>query len=312
MAKPKEVTIPQPHFNRRDLILKKHPEIKNLYGYDSSQQFMVYICIFFQFLISYLLYRFDISYSSIFILSWVIGGFLHHCLAMAMHECSHDLIMKTKNGNLAFAILCNFPVIMPSAISFIRGHSTHHFNMGIYEIDNDLPTKWEIEFIKNSKFRKFLWLTFYFLFATCLRGFLKTPTTLEVINITIQMIVNILIHHFLGWKAIFYLMMSTLWTMSLHPTAGHYIHEHYSWTDDNQETYSYYGSLNFLSFNVGYHNEHHDFPKVPGSKLPQLHEIGKEYYKKLESHDSWTYIMLRFIFDDSLSHDSRVLRKENY
>jgi len=114
--------------------------------------------------------------------------------------------------------------------------------------------------------------------------------------------------HF-GMAPFYYWGLSALFAGSIHPVAGHFISEHYVFTP-GQETYSYYGPLNWLAFNVGYHNEHHDFLNIPGSRLPQLKEIAPEFYDNLETTKSWPGTVLNYIMMDNMSGFSRMRRAE--
>lgn len=76
----------------------------------------------------------------------------------------------------------------------------------------------------------------------------------------------------------------------------------------SQETTSYYGWLNILCYNVGYHNEHHDFPSVPWTRLPQLRAIAKEFYDPLPAHSSWPAVTYKFIMDPKVGMWSRAKR----
>lgn len=105
----------------------------------------------------------------------------------------------------------------------------------------------------------------------------KLPLTqIHLFNIIAQIAFNILLVRYAGVKALAYLIMSSFLAGSLHPCAGHFIAEHYVFEQKSRiakdsgnlvpvpETFSYYGPLNMLTYNVGLHNEHHDFPLFLG------------------------------------------------
>lgn len=85
----------------------------------------------------------------------------------------------------------------------------------------------------------------------------------------LQIAFNAAIMFTLGPKTIMYFLFSSFFAGSIHPTAGHFLAEHYV-VEGKTETYSYYGPLNWLAYNVGYHNEHHDFPNIAWTKLPEV------------------------------------------
>ena len=99
-----------------------------------------------------------------------------------------------------------------------------------------------------------------------------------------------------------------MFALGLHPLGARWIQEHYT-LDSEQETYSYYGPLNLLALNMGYHNEHHDFPAIPWNRLPEVTRLAPEYYENLSSHSSWTKLLLEFIFNPEYTLYSRVRRQ---
>ena len=106
-------------------------------------------------------------------------------------------------------------------------------------------------------------------------------------NLMTTVAFNVAIYKAYGAAPIWYLLASTFCAGSLHPCAAHFIAEHYVFVGTTAETYSYYGPLNMLTWNVGYHNEHHDFPFIAWSRLPALRKLAPEFYDHLPQHSSW-------------------------
>jgi sphingolipid delta-4 desaturase len=96
--------------------------------------------------------------------------------------------------------------------------------------------------------------TFQILFYALRPGLVRSqkPTYWHFIGIATQLSFNFLLAIFVpgGKRILTYLIMSSFWAGSLHPLGGHFIAEHYVWDNLQQETYSYYGWLNILAYNV--------------------------------------------------------------
>jgi len=244
--------------------------------------------------------------------AYIIGAFANHSLYVMIHECTHNVVMKSTLGNKLMGLVCDIPLFLPSAMGFRKYHMIHHKHLGEYSYDPDITSYTEARLVGNSFIGKALWLMFFSV-SQALRPlkvkYYKPLNTWTVFNVLMNLTINTLIFIFIGPKALLYLALSTLFALGLHPLGGRWIQEHYI-TKDGQETYSYYGILNKLCFNMGYHNEHHDFMNVSWINQPKIKALAPEYYDNLKSYTSWTKVLLNFLFNPKIDSFSRIVHKD--
>lgn len=300
----------EPHLTRRKLILEAHPEIRELYGPDPLMVYKVLAVLLLQFVM--MLWVRHQSWPVFLLFAYTVGGTANHALSLASHELSHNLAFKTPRYNTWLGIMANFGMGFPASATFKRYHMEHHADQGVNGIDVDVPTEWEGKVFRGV-FMKTLWMilqpAFYALRPMAIRP--KAPNTAEIWNFLLVFTSDFLVVYFFGASALGYLIASTLLGLGLHPTAGHFVAEHYEFIT-GQETYSYYGPLNWVTWNVGYHNEHHDFPFVAGCNLPKVRAMAPEFYDTLPHHDSWCAVIWNYIMDPSVGPYSRVKRELKY
>lgn len=299
----------EPHRLRTKQILKQHPQVRQLIGRNPTSIFGILFLVTLQIVLAILLQ--NQPWWLVVAVAYIVGAFADHALFVLIHECAHKLIFKNRSANKIAGIIANIPLLFASSVSFERYHLKHHSFQGVHELDGDLPNKWEAKLINNYFIGKVIWLLFYPFFQLFRLSRLKEIKPFDnwvALNWLVQIIFTAVIIWLLGSKSVVYLFCSFFFSVGLHPLGARWIQEHYL-TYGEQETYSYYGMFNKLAFNVGFHNEHHDFPSVPWNKLPQIKETAPSFYTSLASHNSWTKLFFRFIFDKELSLFSRIVRK---
>lgn len=300
---------PEPHKKRTKEIIRRHPEIRSLIGRNPYTFLVILLCVAVQGVLAVALK--NAPWWAIFVAAYVIGAFACHTLFVCIHECAHNLLFKNRTANTISGIIANLPLVFPSAVSFQKYHLKHHSYQGVEELDADMPFRWEARLIDNSAVGKAIWLLLYPVFQLLRPLRLTKEISIfdgwTLVNWIVQFGVMGLVIYFLGLKATIFLVASFFFSIGLHPLGARWIQEHYL-THGDQETKSYYGRLNTVNLNVGYHNEHHDFPSIPWNRLPEIRKMAGAYYDTLGYHTSYTRLLFQFLFDKNLSVYSRTAR----
>ena len=295
------------HNIRRKDMLKENPDVRHLMGNKPWTFFFVFFLVVTHIAISLLFV--ESSFITILLSSFFIGAFFSHALYVLVHETAHNLIFKSELASRFTGLFCDLALVFPGSQAFRKFHILHHTNMGRYFKDADLPSHMEDKWVSNNSLKKFLWMTFLSV-SQALRPIRFKETAVDfwsIINLMANLSCCALIIFFFGYKPILYLALSTFIALGPHPLGGRWIAEHFL-IDKGQETYSYYGPLNLIMFNIGYHNEHHDFMNIPWINLPKLKKMNPKYYDSLKYHKSYSGIFLKFVFDKNLSLSSRISR----
>ena len=303
-----------PHTGRARAIIKAHPEVRQLMGRNPWTLLIALSVVSLQTALAFVFGKLGFGYWWLNLLvAYGVGAFANHSMYVLIHDAVHNLILPSKSWNKVIAIFADLPNLLPGAMGFQVYHLKHHSHQGDYEWDADLANHWEARLVGNRWYAKALWL---FLFPIVQ---LTRPPRIKAVrmwsrwiflNLFCCLAYDAAIVYFCGWAGLFYLLCSFAFSLGLHPVGARWIQEHYT-NDPEQETYSYYGPINRLCLNMGYHNEHHDFPTIPWNNLPRLRGLAPEYYDTLKCHRSWSGLLFQFIFDPKYTLFARVERTKD-
>ena len=129
----------QVHTQRRRDIIKSYPGVKVLFGpYPLSALFIVGL-VALQWTAAWLVC--DQPWYVIVPVAYVAGAVLNHALYVLMHEATHNLIFAVPVLNKLAGLVCDFALIVPSAMSFRKYHLLHHQHLNKMTMDPDVVSQ---------------------------------------------------------------------------------------------------------------------------------------------------------------------------
>jgi len=261
-------------------------------GPDARTQYFAYSLIVLQIILAYIVRD---SFIGAAVLGVTVSPYVGFAVLTLIHEASHSLIFHSRTLNRLLSILCNMVFVAPVSEVFRQHHNMHHVHLGDVHKDVDVPGTREMRFVGNSFIMKTAWLVLS-VFILPIRSMKKLPVLWSVFMVInwcacIGFGVAVLLY---SRPSFMYMMLGTVLSQSMHPANARQVQRHikvYREKDEQEDspntplhvlklnTFSYYGVQNVFTLNVGYHVEHHDFPNIPWTRLPQLRSLaGNKWY----------------------------------
>jgi sphingolipid delta-4 desaturase len=286
------------HARRHRAILRDHPQLRELFGADPSSAVWVVVLGAAQIALAFWAAREPVWVSVS--LSVTVGAAIAHGLGVLIHEASHNLVLRGAAKNKLVAIAANLALAAPAAIEFRRQHMLHHKYLGESGDpdgrDTQAPTRKEVLVVGHSGVLKLLSLSFG-RFVYKARPANSVPHDAWFFgNLVACVLADATIALAGGVRPLAFLILSALVAFGPHVLGARRVSEHLT-IRRGQPTNSYYGPLNRIAFDVGYHVEHHDFPAIPWRRLRELHAVAYEQYETLAAVPSWAKLMAAYLFD---------------
>ena len=286
--------LKRPHPIRRMAILKAHPQVRALMGQDIWTFWITLGVVVGQAAIAYGLGHLGIGYWWLtLIVAWCFGAFPNHAMFVAIHDFHAQPRVQERGGlNKLGLILADLPNTVPTGdgLSLLPREAPQpprrlRFRRRPAEPLGGRPRRQRM--VHEGRL------------AVLLRDLPADPARAAQGHRADAQPLDDLQRRSpcspstprssgsAALNGLLYLFASFWFSVGLHPLGARWVQEHFT-LDPEQETFDYYGPLNLPALNIGYHNEHHDFPDVPWRRLPLLRKAAPEFYDTLKHHKSWT------------------------
>ncbi len=280
--------------------------------------------------------------------AYLLGPWINTNLFMLGHECNHGLVFRRSRANRLMYTLTTVPMLFAGHHTWWVDHPVHHNDLGAdkdfvkrrrlfflsaRKYCSPLLVPFGPAMIVAQVARAALGLVVYAV-VDLLRGridpgqlslsLLAEPHLISGYRrkdlgrwavVYSVLVLGLLggLYAWGGWSPVIYLVASAgFLTGFAHPTMFGLIlsNAHFYGHQCYQPTASYYGWLNRLTLNFGLHTEHHDLPKVPWSRLPDVRRLAPEFYDNLHQTASYSGLTWQFHFGgraidaDRFDHDT--------